>query len=415
MPSRICYFTNVYPAPSHTTMRREIRALEALGAVVTRVAARRFQAALVEPADREEESHTAYTAESLSAAAWGLVSTALSHPLRFAKTVWDAIAIGSTSPRGIWRHLMYVGEACVLLRLSRGCGHIHANFGNATSIAILCRQLGGPPVSLRIHGPEEFESFSAAEWDWKLSHASFVAPISEYGSNKVRAAVHPRHRSKVRTLRCGVDAPFAEAPIAPLPQALHLVCVARLEPRKGHAVLLDAMALLQGAGLPVSLLLVGDGSLRAGLEQQARQFLRPGSVEFAGWRDGAGVLKDMQQARLVVLPSFAEGLPIVLMEAIAAGRAVVATRVAGVPELVIPGQTGWLVECGDAPALAAALSQALQSPDEALLRMAHAGAALVAEKHRVEELMRELLAACAVPEVTGAQPRVVARVARADN
>jgi colanic acid/amylovoran biosynthesis glycosyltransferase len=391
MPSRICYFTNVYPAPSHTTMRREIRALEALGAGVTRVAARRFQGPLVEPADREEARHTSYTAESFAAAAWGLVSAALGSPRRFVKTVWDAVAIGSTSTRGIWKYLMYLGEACVLLRLSRGCEHIHANFGNATAIAILCRQLGGPPVSLRIHGPEEFESFTPAEWGWKLRHAAFVAPISEYGSHKLRAAVPARHWGKVRTLRCGVDSASAHAPIAPLPQALQLVCVARLEPRKGHEVLLEALRLLQREGLPVSLLLVGDGSLRASLAQRAGQTLRPGSVELAGWRDGAGVRQAMQQARLVVLPSFAEGLPIVLMEAIAAGRAVVATQVAGVPELVIPGRTGWLVERGDAAALAAAIKQALQTPDEVLLEMAHTGRALVSQKHSVDDLMRELL------------------------
>lgn len=391
-PSRICYFTNVYPAPSHTTMRREIRALEALGAVVTRVAARRFRGPLVEPADHEEASRTVYTALSLLAALRGVCRIALTRPRRLAQALHDAVAVGAQSERGVWKYLMYVGEAAVLLRAARGCDHIHANFGNATSIAIMCRVLGGPPVSLRVHGPEEFESFTPAEWAWKLRHAAFVAPISEHGSQRVRALVHAHHHHKVQTLRCGVDAMFASDAGRPgLPAGLRLVCVARLEPRKGHEVLLQAMALLQRDGLPVSLRLVGDGSLRAHLEQRGRELLQPGTVVFAGWLDGAGVGEAMGAARVVVLPSFAEGLPIVLMEAFAADRVAVATSVAGVPELVMPGHTGWLVEPGDAPALAMALKAALLSPDRVLMQMAAAGQERVRERHAVGPLMAELL------------------------
>ncbi|MBC7957466.1 MAG: colanic acid biosynthesis glycosyltransferase WcaL, partial [Cytophagales bacterium] len=219
MKSHVCYFTNVYPAPSHTTMRREIHALEALGAVVTRVAARRFGGALVEPADHEEAQRTAYTAHSLMRALGCLGLTGLRQPHRLARAVFDAVAVGSKSGRGIWKYLMYVGEACVLLRVARGCSHIHANFGNATAIAVMCRVLGGPPVSLRIHGPEEFDSFTPAEWDWKLRHAAFVAPISEYGSRRVREAVHGRHHNKVSTLRCGINMHTPE-PGATLPSVL---------------------------------------------------------------------------------------------------------------------------------------------------------------------------------------------------
>ena len=391
-PGHICYFTNVYPAPSHTTMRREIRALEALGAVVTRVAARRFGGPLVEPADHEEARRTVYTALNVLAALRELGRVALTRPRRLAQALHDAVAVGARSERGVWKYLIYVGEAAVLLRAARGCDHIHANFGNATSIAIMCRVLGGPPVSLRIHGPEEFESFSAAEWQWKLHHAAFVAPISEHGSQRVRALVHARHHPKVQTLRCGVDAAFASDVGRPaLPTELRLVCVARLEPRKGHEVLLQALALLQRDGLPVSLRLVGDGSLREHLVQRSRELLQPGSVVFAGWLDGAGVREAMRAARVVVLPSFAEGLPIVLMEAFAADRVAVATAVAGVPELVVPGRTGWLVEPGDARALAQALKAALLSPDQVLMQMATAGQQRVRERHAVGPLMAELL------------------------
>jgi glycosyltransferase involved in cell wall biosynthesis len=347
---------------------------------------------LVDPEDHEEASRTSYTALSLWAATCGVCLAALTRPRCLARALRDAVVVGAKSGRGVWKYLMYVGEAAVLLRVARGCDHIHANFGNATGIAIMCRVLGGPPVSLRIHGPEEFESFTSAEWDWKLRHASFVAPISDHGVRRVCEAVHARHHGKVQVLRCGIDvAPAPGRVRLSLPTGLRLVCVARLEPRKGHEVLLEAMALLLRAGLPVSLLLVGDGSLRRHLEQRARELLQPDTVEFAGWRDGAGVRDAMSAARVVVLPSFAEGLPIVLMEAFAAERVAVASAVAGVPELVLPGHTGWLVGAGSADALAHALQEALLSPDPVLMRMAGAGQRLVHERHAVGMLMAELL------------------------
>lgn len=390
-PLRLCYFTNVYPAPSHTTMRREIETLTALGVSVVRVAARRFAGPLVEPADRAESARTAYTTASVWWAAWCLLTTAVRRPRAFARTLWSAGRVGLSSRRGLWTYLMYLGEACVLLEISRGCCHIHANFGNAVGIAALCRQLGGPPVSLRIHGPEEFESFSRREWDWKLQQASFVAPISEHGVRLLQAVLAPHHRDKVTLLRCGVDAPGPQDSPPALPAQAHLVCVARLEERKGHRVLLQALRQICDAGVPVSLTLVGDGSLRQALEQEAQALGLADRVRFAGWADGATVSRALAEARLAVLPSFAEGLPIVLMEAFAAGRAVVATQVAGIPELVRHGESGWLVSAGDVDGLAQALREALQASDERLIAMARAGRERVREQHDVRELMHGLL------------------------
>jgi len=387
----VCYFTNVYPAPSHTTMRREIRALEALGTGVVRVAARRFIGPLVESGDRQEQELTAYTTESLVIALRCLLAVALTRPWRLAWALFDAVTVGSRTSSGVWKYLMYVGEACVLLRLARRCEHLHANFGNATSIAVMCRVLGGPSVSLRIHGPEEFDSFTPAEWEWKLRHASFVAPISEYGVRRVCELTALRHHPKVGLLRCGVDSALFERPSTSVARLHRLVCVARLEPRKGHAVLLDALAALRREGLDASLHLIGDGSLRDSLEHQARELAIVDAVQFAGWKDGAEVRHAIEQSRIVVLPSYAEGLPIVLMEAFALGRAIVSTQVAGIPELVVPTESGWLVECGDAIALADALRSALLSSDKDLIAMAEAGRRRVREHHLVDNLMRDLL------------------------
>lgn len=390
-PLRLCYFTNVYPAPSHTTMRREIEALTALGVSVVRVAARRFAGPLVEAADRDEAAHTAYTEASVWRAGRCLLATAARRPRAFARALWSAWRVGLSSRRGLWAYLMYLGEACVLLEISRGCSHIHANFGNAVGIAALCRQLGGPPVSLRIHGPEEFESFSRREWDWKLQQASFVAPISEHGVRLLQALLAPHHREKVAVLRCGVDAPAAQHQPPALPTQAHLVCVARLEERKGHRILLQAVRQVCDEGVPVTLTLVGDGGLRQALEREVQALELVDRVRFAGWADGAAVSRALAEARLAVLPSFAEGLPIVLMEAFAGGRAVVATHVAGIPELVRHGESGWLVAPGDVDGLAQALREALQASDERLIAMARAGRERVHQQHDVKDLMHALL------------------------
>lgn len=392
--SRVCYFTNVYPAPSHTTMRREIHALEALGAGVVRVAARRFKGPLVEPVDRREQGQTAYTTESLWTALCCLAAVALTRPLRLARALFDAVAIGSRASAGVWKYLMYVGEACVLLRLALRCEHIHANFGNATSIAVMCRVLGGPAISLRIHGPEEFDSFTSVEWEWKLRHASFVAPISEYGVRRVRELAAARYHPKIALLRCGVEPALLgrqDAAAAALPAPYRLVCVARLEPRKGHVVLFDAVARLRKEGLDVSLRLIGDGSLRSVLQNRAHELAISDAVHFEGWKDGAHVRAAIEQSRIVVLPSYAEGLPIVLMEAFALGRVVVSTSIAGIPELVVPDRSGWLVECGDAMALTRALKLGLQSSDEDLIAMGEVGRRRVREHHLVDDLMQDLL------------------------
>jgi colanic acid/amylovoran biosynthesis glycosyltransferase len=390
----IGYFTNVYPAPSHTTMRREILALEAFGVGVIRIAARPFRGPLIEPADVEEALKTKYLTRQILYAAACLGIVAATRPRRLVMALRDAVQIGAATKSGVWKHLMYLVEACVLLRIARNCSHIHANFSSATSVAIMCRILGGPPVSLRIHGPEEFIEFTPVEWIWKLRHATFVAPISEYGAQRICTLVPPPFHAKIKLLRCGVDSSLLDTvdnSTHSLPAQLRLLCVARLEPRKGHEVLLEALSVLHRDGLSVSVTIIGDGTCRDSLERRARELLRSDAFEFVGWRAGADVVYAMKSARLVVLPSFAEGLPVVLMEALALGRTVVATRVMGIPELVVHGKTGWLVEAGDANSLAAALREALLASDERLLAMGRAGRSMVADRHDVNKLMRDLI------------------------
>lgn len=373
-------------------MRREIRALEAQGVGVVRAAARRFGGPLVDRADLEEQSTTHYLTGSMWNAALWFGVVALTRPIRLLRALLDALTIGSGTRIGAWKYLMYVGEACVLLRLTRCCRHIHANFSNALSISVMCRILGGPQVSLRIHGPEEFDYFSPRQWMWMSSHAAFICPISDHGTARVKGILGPGDAEKVRTLRCGVDAVFLAPETTPPASAYRIVNVARLETRKGHRILLDAIGLLRDRGIAASLTIVGDGALRTALEDRAKFLGLEDRITFNGWGDGLRVREEIQGARLFVLPSYAEGLPIVIMEAFALGRSVVATNVDGIPELVVPGRTGWLVRSGSAAELADALAMALTAPDETLREFAREGRRLVETHHSADRLMGQLIA-----------------------
>ncbi len=191
-------------------------------------------------------------------------------------------------------------------------------------------------------------------------------------------------RERVRVVPNGADLPdeAAEAPAARqwrerfsagLVRPLWVV-VARLEEQKGHAVLLDALAEVRKRGLDFTLAVAGDGSLRGSLEERARQIGIDGQVHFLGTLDDVGPL--LAAADAVVLPSRWEGLPLALLEAMARSRAVVASDVGGVPEVVVHEETGWLVPPGDVTALAEALETFHRKPDRAL-RLGRAAGELV--------------------------------------
>jgi glycosyltransferase involved in cell wall biosynthesis len=159
------------------------------------------------------------------------------------------------------------------------------------------------------------------------------------------------------------------------------VCVGRLTEQKGQLLLLDALAELEREGTPFELVLAGDGPMRPLIEEQFRLLGLEKRVRITGWLSNEDVRREIEAARALVLPSFAEGLPVVLMEALALGRPVVSTYVAGIPELVEPGVNGWLVPAGSAAALAAALRELLQASPDTLERLGRAGAAKAAAAH----------------------------------
>ena len=184
-------------------------------------------------------------------------------------------------------------------------------------------------------------------------------------------------------VHCGLDEVFLLTATVPVPRGPRLVNVGRLSEQKGQLLLVEAAARLRDRGLDFELVIVGDGEMRDEIERFIdRSGLRE-HVRITGFLDNQGVRRELLAARALVLPSFAEGLPVVIMEAMALGRPVISTYIAGIPELVEPGANGWLVPAGAVEPLVEAMAEVLTADPAELERMGRAGAARVAEQHNV--------------------------------
>ncbi len=380
---RIAYLINQYPKVSHSFIRREIAGLEAVGLEITRFSIRSCSNELVDEADISELEKTRVVLEvGILGLLFSLLRTATARPGRLLKSLWLTLKLGQRSERGVLRHLAYLAEACVLLSWFKDADivHVHAHFGtNSTTVAMLCRHLGGPPYSFTIHGPEEFDSVKALALVEKVKQAAFVVTVSSFGKSQLYRWCEPEQWSKIHVIHCGVDDGFL-ASVA-IPNEPRLVCVGRLCEAKGQLLLLEAAAGLAAEGLQFKLVLVGDGPLRTQIETLIAQLSLKEVVEVTGWVSNLEVRQHILAGRAMVLPSFAEGLPVVIMEALALGRPVISTYVAGIPELVEPGVCGWLVPPGSVAALIVAMRAALELPTEKLEQMGKSGAQLVAERH----------------------------------
>lgn len=367
---RIAYLINQYPKVSHSFIRREIQALERTGVEVERVALRGWNDVAADAGDEAEKARTRFL---LQGGAWPLaramLSVMLRRPARFLSAVVAAAAFARGSTRPLWLHMVYLAEACLLERwlAQARCDHLHAHFGtNATEVAYLCRRLGGPGFSFTVHGPEEFDMPAALHLPEKVRHARFVVAISSFGRSQLMRWIDAADWHKIRVVHCGLDAEFLVQTLTPPPVKAQFVCVGRLCEQKGQLLLLRAVHRLREQGVKVQLVLAGDGEMRPEVEALIAELSLGDQVRITGWIGGETVRREILDARALVLPSFAEGLPVVLMEAMALGRPVISTYIAGIPELVHDGINGWLIPAGDVQALADAMRAVLDHDDDDL-------------------------------------------------
>ncbi|MBE9011498.1 glycosyltransferase [Pseudanabaenaceae cyanobacterium LEGE 13415] len=406
---KIAYLINQYPKVSHSFIRREIHAIEKCGLAVGRYAIRSCRAELVDEADQKELALTRTVLESgVATLIKSLIKTVLTRPTQVFQALKLAVKLGRRSDRGVLRHLIYLAEACVLNDWFKedGVQHIHAHFGtNSTTVAMLCTALGGPTYSFTIHGPEEFDTIQSLSIVEKVERSSFVATVSSFSKSQLYRWCEQSQWHKVNVIHCGVDrAFFTES--TPIPVEPRIVCIGRLCEAKGQLLLIEAIKPIAAAGIPIKLVFVGDGAIRPQLEAMIAAENLQNHVEITGWASNEEVRKQILAARALVLPSFAEGLPVALMESLALHRPVISTYIAGIPELVIPDQCGWLVPSGSIADLTEAIKSAITLPSEVLEQMGRTGAERVVQYHDAATEAQKLVALFL--EVT--QPTIVESV-----
>jgi glycosyltransferase involved in cell wall biosynthesis len=383
---KIAYFVNQYPKVSHTFIRREILALERQGFDVQRLALRGWSESLPDAEDLQEQAKTRYVLrQGVAGLVLATVRTALTSPVKLVRVLLLAIRMSRRSDHRLAHHVLRVAEACRLVPWMREFGALwlHAHFGtNSAEIAMFARRLGGPPFSFTVHGPEEFESpMGLAE---KVAEAAFVAAISSYGRSQLYLRCKPADWPKVQVVRCGIEPDFHRAAALEATSSQRLVCVGRLCEAKGQLLLVEAAARLRAKGIPLELVLAGDGPIRADIEAAIARHRLGDTVRITGWISSDRVRDELLAARALVLPSFAEGLPVVIMEAMALRRPVLSTYVAGIPELLRAGENGWLFPAGSLDELVSAMEDCLSRSVEEIQRMGEAGYRRVIECHSID-------------------------------
>jgi glycosyltransferase involved in cell wall biosynthesis len=290
-------------------------------------------------------------------------------------------------------HFVYLAEACRILPWLRssGAAHVHAHFGtNSAEVVMLAHALGGPPYSFTVHGPEEFDKPQFLHIGEKIRRAAFVVAISSYGRSQIYRWVEHAHWPKIKVVHCGLEPSFHDVAAVPPPAAPRMVCVGRLCEQKGQLLLVEAAARLAAKGIAFELILAGDGEMRSDIEALVKKYGLEKLVLITGWISGDRVREEILAARGLVLPSFAEGLPVVITEAMALRRPVLTTYVAGIPELVIPGENGWLFPAGDIEALTAAMEELLSRSADELRVMGEAAHSRVLERHSIDTEVAKL-------------------------
>ncbi|WP_176509580.1 MULTISPECIES: glycosyltransferase [Pseudomonas] len=385
---RIAYFINQYPKVSHSFIRREIQALERQGIEVQRIALRGWDAELHDPEDLAERGKTRYVLEQgLYGLLRPLFDVVRARPKRFLGALRLALRLGWRADRPWPYHVAYLAEACRLLQWLQASAteHVHAHFGtNSTEVVVLANALGGPAYSFTVHGPEEFDKAQILHLGEKVRRAAFVAAVSSFGRSQLYRWVAHEHWDKVKVVHCGLERSFHQGVALAPPAAPRLVCVGRLCEQKGQLLLVEAARALASRGVDFKLVLAGDGEMRGPIEALIARYGLQAQVRITGWISSAQVRDEILAARALVLPSFAEGLPVVIMEAMALRRPVLTTYVAGIPELVCPGDNGWLFAAGSVEALTEAMLDCLQQPVEVLQRMGEAACQRVLERHDID-------------------------------
>ncbi|MAQ19588.1 MAG: colanic acid biosynthesis glycosyltransferase WcaL [Sandaracinus sp.] len=415
MPRKLAYLVSQYPATSHTFIQREVTALREAGVSVDTFSIREPSEAERSAApDRHEYERTHYVLPpKLGRLARAHARALTQKPGRYLETLRDALQHRVPGAKAAVWSVFHFAEAIALADEldARGVDHLHNHFANSgANVGFLASRFLGIDWSLTLHGISEFDYPAGPLLAEKITSAAFVACVTHFGRAQAMRMVDPEHWEKLFVARCGLDLDELErgatsTPVPPKQRALRLVTVGRLSPEKGLAGLLEAFA---GLGDDVELRIVGDGPERDALEAKSRALGLTDRVTFVGRVPASAVIAELLYADAFAMASFMEGLPVVLMEALAMEVPVIAPRVAGIPELVEHDQSGLLFAPGHWAELATQLQRLLG--DEALRRrLAEEGKRRVVAEFDIHRAVRPLLERFALP-ARGVAPMAEARV-----
>ena len=366
---KLIYFCSEFPGISHTFIRREVETLKDSGFVISTVSVNpprhpeKMSAAEKQLADATVYLKQTPFRKSVLTLAW----LALKMPMKTLSMAWAAASFAMfRGPRSIKKAAGYFLEAVLLVQeaLRQDAHHIHVHFANpAAMVALIASHSGAVQYSLSIHGPDVFYNVDANLLGEKLAGAAFIRCISHYCRSQLCRLMPHQEWSKLHIVRCGIDTNNFSPRPAPNNPTSELLCVGRLTANKGQHVLIDACARLKEAGTPFHLTFAGDGEDSESLERHASTLGLTGDICFAGAVDQDRVKALYRSADIFILPSFAEGLPVVLMEAMGMELPVISTRITDIPELVDAGTNGFLTQPGNDEMLFDQIQLLIQRPE----------------------------------------------------
>jgi colanic acid/amylovoran biosynthesis glycosyltransferase len=388
---RLAYLASEYPAISHTFILREVRGLRAMNFAIrtASINASRRQPDDLTAVEREESASTYYIKQAgIAGALRAHARTLARRPMAYWRGLGFAIGLGGGDLRQLLYAILYFTEAVMLgaWMEDQSMPHVHVHFANpAATVGLITSQIFGVGFSMTVHGPDEFHDVKGQRLSEKIEGAAFVICIGSFARSQLMKLAPPSRWNKFAVAPLGVDPEiFRPRPERAAGDPFQLLCVGRLVPAKGQHILLAAVDRLGKNGRRIKLRLVGDGPDRASLEREVECRGLGDRVTFAGNVNQDEIGRYYTEADAFVLASFAEGIPVVLMEAMAMEIPCVATMITGIPELIRDGIEGLLVMPSDDRALAHAIEQLID--DEALRRrLGQAGRRRVLDKYNLPD------------------------------
>jgi len=367
---RLAYLISQYPAISHTFILREIRMLRDFGFDIS--------VASINPPDRtterltdaehEEATNTYYIKpDGVKGAIKAHFYTLFTQPLNYLSGLFFALRLGQFDLKKILYNLFYFVEAIMIGQWMRRhkLSHLHVHFGMAAAtVGLITKRTFPITFSFTMHGPRDFYDIYGCYLTQKVLDADFICCITYFANSQLMMLSPPSCWDKLVVSPLGVNPDiFTPNQFRQHPEPFEILCVGRLVPDKGQFILIEAVARLIAKGYKLRLHLIGNGPDKATLEAEVNQRGLTEQIIFTGAINQDQVLEFYANADIFVLASFAEGLPVVLMEAMVMEIPCVTTNITGVPELIEHRVNGLLVAPSDIDGLATAIAELMDKPD----------------------------------------------------